>query len=68
MTGERLVWREQREGLENEKKGGKKERKKGGGGGKKKNGEQTIVNRIYIMFQRIVNIARQYDRVAPCSF
>lgn len=65
MTGERLVWREQREGLENEKKGGKKERKKGG---KKKNGEQTIVNRIYIMFQRIVNIARQYDRVAPCSF
>ena len=65
MTGERLVWREQREGLENEKQGGKKERKKGG---KKKNGEQTIVNRIYIMFQRIVNIARQYDRVAPCSF
>ena len=66
MTGERLVGREQREGLENEKKGGKKERKKGGK--KKKNGEQTIVNRIYIMFQRIVNIARQYDRVAPCSF
>lgn len=47
----------------------RKERKKErGGGGKKKNGEQTIVNRIYIMFQRIVNIARQYDRVAPCSF
>lgn len=36
MTGERLVWREQREGLENEKKGGKKERKKGGGGEKRR--------------------------------
>lgn len=54
------------EGLENEKKGRKEreeEREK-----KKKNREQTIVNRIYIMFQRIVNIAWQYDRVAPCSF
>ena len=58
-----------KEGLENEKKkGGKKERKKERKKGEKKNGEQTIVNRIYIMFQRIVNITRQYDRVAPCSF
>lgn len=63
-NGIRMLLKIEEKRQRNEK--GRKERK--GGGGKKKNGEQTIVNRIYIMFQRIVNIARQYDRVAPCSF